>query len=92
MGRAEVVNVTDHVGWSCIGRSFDPGSLLIAAVASIVVLVLLVYFSLKIDWGKLIGRWFPWAVQETEEDSSGGSSASTSSSNSGDGGDDKKRF
>jgi hypothetical protein len=25
---------------------------------------LIIYFSLKIDWGKLIGRWFPWAIEE----------------------------
>jgi hypothetical protein len=27
----------------------------------------IIYFSLKIDWGKLIGRWFPWAVKDEEE-------------------------
>jgi hypothetical protein len=25
-----------------------------------------VYFSLKIDWAKVIGRWFPWALKNDE--------------------------
>jgi membrane protein DedA with SNARE-associated domain len=42
----------------------DNTTLAIVTVASIVVMGLIIYYSLKIDWGKLIGRWFPWAVKE----------------------------
>jgi membrane protein DedA with SNARE-associated domain len=44
--------------------SSDNLTLLIITLASIVALGLIIYFSLKIDWGKLIGRWFPWAIEE----------------------------
>ena len=47
-------------------------SLIIAAIVSMIVLAVVVYFSLKIDWAKVIGRWFPWALkngnEEEEED------------------------
>ncbi len=33
-------------------------------VGSIAVLVMVIIFYLRIDWNKLIGRWFPWAVDE----------------------------
>ena len=32
------------------------------------VLALVVYFSLRIDWAKVIGRWFPWALKNDEEE------------------------
>ena len=43
-------------------------SLIVAAIVSIAVLALVVYFSLKIDWAKVIGRWFPWALKNGEEE------------------------
>ena len=35
---------------------------------SIIALAVVVYFSLKIDWAKIIGRWFPWALKNSEEE------------------------
>jgi len=46
----------------------DNTTLIIAAVASIAVLGVTIYYSLKIDWGKIIGRWFPWALKDDEDD------------------------
>jgi len=43
-------------------------SLIIAAIVSAVLLGVVVYFSLKIDWAKIIGRWFPWALQNPNEE------------------------
>jgi membrane protein DedA with SNARE-associated domain len=43
-------------------------SLIIAAIASAIVLAVVVYFSLRIDWAKIIGRWFPWALQNENEE------------------------
>jgi len=37
-------------------------------VGSIAILVLVIIFYLKIDWSKLIGRWFPWAVDDNQTD------------------------
>jgi membrane protein DedA with SNARE-associated domain len=43
-------------------------SLIIAAIASVAVLAIVVYFSLRIDWAKIIGRWFPWALKNSSEE------------------------
>jgi hypothetical protein len=32
------------------------------------VLAVVVYFSLRIDWAKVIGRWFPWALKNSDEE------------------------
>ncbi|HEY3094456.1 MAG TPA: VTT domain-containing protein [Nitrososphaera sp.] len=46
----------------------DDTTLYIAAIASIAVLGVTIYYSLKIDWGKMIGRWFPWTLKDCDED------------------------
>ena len=46
----------------------DPTSLIIAAIVSTIVLAIVVYFSLRIDWAKVIGRWFPWALKNSNEE------------------------
>jgi uncharacterized oligopeptide transporter (OPT) family protein len=43
-------------------------SLIIAAIVSIIVLAIVVYFSLRIDWARVIGRWFPWALKNGNEE------------------------
>jgi membrane protein DedA with SNARE-associated domain len=43
-------------------------SIIIAGIGSIVVLAIIVYFSLRIDWARVIGRWFPWALKEDKEE------------------------
>jgi hypothetical protein len=75
--------MNEAIVWSSIylGRPFvekflsdntDPTYLVIAAVVSIAILVVVVYFSLKIDWGKFIGRWFPWALDDEKDDDKDG--------------------
>lgn len=65
------------VGTIFIGRPFvdilssekiDPIYLIIGAVVSAAVLGLLIYFSLRIDWSKIIGKWFPWTLSESGTD------------------------
>jgi membrane protein DedA with SNARE-associated domain len=51
-----------------LSETTDPTSLIIAAAVSIVILGVLVYYSLKIDWAKLIGKWFPWTLKDDEND------------------------
>jgi membrane protein DedA with SNARE-associated domain len=41
-----------------------PESLASIIAASVIILALVLYASLKIDWGKIIGRWFPWTLTE----------------------------
>lgn len=45
----------------------DQTSLIIAAIVSTMVLAVVVYFSLRIDWAKVIGRWFPWTLKNSNE-------------------------
>jgi len=48
--------------------TIDQTSLIIAAIVSIIVLAVVVYFSLRIDWARVIGRWFPWALENNNND------------------------
>jgi membrane protein DedA with SNARE-associated domain len=50
----------------------DTTSLIIAGIGSIIVLAVIVYFSLRIDWARVIGRWFPWALKEDNGEEGGG--------------------
>jgi len=70
--------MNEAIVWGSVylGRPFVEGlmsdstsntSLIIAGMASVAVLVVLIYLSLKIDWAKVIGRWFPWAVENGED-------------------------
>lgn len=56
---------------SILGETTDPTWLYVGAAVSIALLAVTIYFSLKIDWAKLIGRWFPWALEDNGEDSDG---------------------
>jgi membrane protein DedA with SNARE-associated domain len=40
----------------------DPVHLLILAVASLIAAVVTVYLVIKLDWGTIIGKWFPWTL------------------------------
>ena len=52
-----------------ISNSLD---LLIIGLAAAGISIVAVILSLRIDWGKIIGKWFPWTIEEgkesTEED------------------------
>lgn len=49
-----------------ISNSGTPLSLLIGALLTITVIGAIIYLSYKIDWGKIIGRWFPWTVDKPD--------------------------
>ncbi len=49
---------------SMLKDTTDPVTLIIIGVASIAALGVVIYFSLRIDWAKIIGRWFPWTVED----------------------------
>jgi membrane protein DedA with SNARE-associated domain len=50
-----------------ISNSTSVDSLIGITIASIAVLGIIVYFTLKIDWAKIIGRWFPWTLDKDQE-------------------------
>lgn len=45
----------------------DMVTLVILTVASVAIMGLVIYYSLRVDWGRVIGKWFPWAVREDKE-------------------------
>lgn len=50
-----------------LGDTTDPTWLIVAALVSVALLGIIVYYSLKIDWAKIIGRWFPWALEDNND-------------------------
>ena len=49
-----------------MSNSTNVDSLIGVTIASIAVLGIIVYFALKIDWAKIIGRWFPWTLDKDQ--------------------------
>lgn len=45
----------------------DPLTVLIVSLISLIIAALTIYAIVKLDWGKVIGRWFPWTLQEENE-------------------------
>jgi len=51
-----------------ISDNTNPSYIYIGVGISIVILIIIIYLYLKIDWGKIIGKWFPWTVTEDKND------------------------
>jgi len=49
-----------------LSNSTNVDYLIGVTIASIAVLGIIVYFALKIDWAKIIGRWFPWTLDKDQ--------------------------
>lgn len=49
----------------------DPAQLLILAMASLIIAVVTVYLVMKLDWGIIIGRWFPWTLNNNYDKEKG---------------------
>jgi membrane protein DedA with SNARE-associated domain len=45
-------------------------STIVVTVLTVVLLILVLFFTFKVDWGKIIGRWFPWALDEDSDEKS----------------------
>jgi membrane protein DedA with SNARE-associated domain len=78
--------------WSAliIGRPFveyfisnysNPAYFVVLIASTAVILALILYFSLKLDWAKFIGKWFPWTLTDEASGSSTSNSSSTSKEN-----------
>ena len=39
-------------------------SIIVVSVLTVVLLILVLFFTFKVDWSKIIGRWFPWALDK----------------------------
>ena len=47
-----------------IVKTSDPKSLISIAGITIAITVITIYYFIKTDWGKIIGKWFPWTLEE----------------------------
>lgn len=72
-----ILNEMIVAGTIFVGRPFvdmlsseevNPLYLVTGAVVSAVILGLIIYFSLRVDWSKIIGKWFPWTLSESATD------------------------
>jgi membrane protein DedA with SNARE-associated domain len=52
------------IGQQFLNQIGDPAQLLILAVASLIIAVITVYLVIKLDWGTIIGKWFPWTLDD----------------------------
>ena len=41
-------------------------SAILVTVLSIILLALVLFFTFKFDWAKIIGKWFPWAIDNSD--------------------------
>jgi membrane protein DedA with SNARE-associated domain len=72
-----ILNEMIVAGTIFVGRPFvdmlsseevNPLYLVTAAIVSAAVMGLIIYFSLRIDWSKIVGKWFPWTLSERTAD------------------------
>jgi membrane protein DedA with SNARE-associated domain len=46
-----------------LAETSNPESLITVAVITIAITVVMLYYFIKIDWKKIIGKWFPWTLE-----------------------------
>jgi membrane protein DedA with SNARE-associated domain len=72
-----ILNEMIVAGTIFVGRPFvdmlsseevNPLYLVTGAVVSAVILGLIIYIYLRVDWSKIIGKWFPWTLSESATD------------------------
>jgi membrane protein DedA with SNARE-associated domain len=51
-----------------ISKNIDPIMLIVVTIVSITILGILIYLSLKIDWEKVINKWFPGLSVSSDDD------------------------
>jgi membrane protein DedA with SNARE-associated domain len=49
-------------------QSQSPLSLVVISIASVASVVLIIYSLIKVDWAKIIGKWFPWTLDDDYKD------------------------
>lgn len=48
--------------------SSSESSAVLVGVLTVVLLALVLFFTFKFDWAKIIGKWFPWALDNQNND------------------------
>ena len=57
---------------SFISTEIDPLYLVLGITASLAILAASIYLYIRVDWETVIGKWFPWAMEESPNDSDDG--------------------
>lgn len=57
---------------SFISTEIDPLYLVLGITASLAILAATIYLYIRVDWETVIGKWFPWALEESPNDSDDG--------------------
>lgn len=57
---------------SFISTEIDPLYLVLGITASLAILAASIYLYIRVDWETVIGKWFPWALEESPNDSDDG--------------------
>jgi membrane protein DedA with SNARE-associated domain len=52
---------------SFISTDIDPLYVVLGVIVSVAILVITVYLSIRVDWASVIGRWFPWAINGSND-------------------------
>ena len=50
-------------------QSQSPLLLIVISAISVASVVLVIYSLIKVDWAKIIGKWFPWTLSDEHKDS-----------------------
>ena len=43
-------------------------TIILSAALIVGLLILILFFTFKVDWTKIIGKWFPWALDNDLDD------------------------
>ena len=49
-------------------QSQSPLMLIVISAISVASVVLIIYLLIKVDWAKIIGKWFPWTLSDEHKD------------------------
>jgi membrane protein DedA with SNARE-associated domain len=47
-----------------LAETSNPIFLIIIAALTITIIVVTIYYFIKIDWERIIGKWFPWTIEK----------------------------
>ena len=53
-----------------LAEASDPESLVTVAAIMMAITVVMIYFFIKIDWKKIVGKWFPWTLEKDKNSDS----------------------
>jgi membrane protein DedA with SNARE-associated domain len=53
-----------------LAEASDPESLVTVAAIMMAITVVMIYYFIKIDWKKIVGKWFPWTLEKDKSSDS----------------------